>query len=48
MTLARPKPPEPLQPRSVRLTDRQWAHLRKLGSLWLRKLLDKQLSKAAR
>ena len=41
--MPRPKPPEPLKVRYVRLSDKQWMIFQHLGSAeWLRKLLDKK------
>ena len=41
--MPRPKPPEPLLGRQVRMSDRQWMILNQLGGAkWLRKLLDKR------
>jgi len=41
--MPRPKPPEPLLGRQVRMSDRQWNILNHLGGAeWLRKLLDKK------
>jgi hypothetical protein len=41
--MARPKPPEPIKPREVRLSDRQWLILKQLGgATWLRALLEKK------
>jgi hypothetical protein len=41
--MPRPKPPEPLKPRYVRLSDKQVAIFTHLGGAdWLRKLLDKK------
>jgi hypothetical protein len=41
--MPRPKPPEPLRPRVIRLSDKQWLVLKQLGSAqWLRELLDKK------
>jgi hypothetical protein len=41
--MPRPKPPEPLKPREVRMSDRQWLILKQLGGAqWLRELLDKK------
>ena len=41
--MPRPKPPEPLIGRQVRMSDRQWIILNQLGGAeWLRKLLDKK------
>jgi hypothetical protein len=41
--MPRPKPPEPLIGRQVRMSDRQWIVLNHLGGAeWLRKLLDKK------
>jgi len=41
--MPRPKPPAPLKPRYIRMTDRQWIILHQLGgSEWLRELLEKK------
>jgi hypothetical protein len=41
--MPRPKPPEPLKSRYIRLTDRQWLILNQLGGAeWLRALLEKK------
>ena len=41
--MPRPKPPEPLIGRQVRMSDRQWFILNHLGGAeWLRALLDKK------
>jgi hypothetical protein len=41
--MPRPKPPEPLKPRYVRMADRHWVILQQLGGPeWLRALLDKK------
>jgi hypothetical protein len=41
--MPRPKPPEPLKPRYIRISDRQFLVLNHLGGAqWLRKLLDKR------
>ena len=41
--MPRPKPPEPLIGRQVRMSDRHWIILNQLGGAeWLRKLLDKK------
>jgi hypothetical protein len=41
--MPRPKPPEPLKPRYVRMADRHWMILQQLGGPeWLRELLDKK------
>jgi hypothetical protein len=41
--MPRPKPPEPLIGRQIRMSDRQFAVLNRLGGAeWLRKLLDKK------
>ena len=41
--MPRPKPPEPLIGRQVRMSDRQWMILNQLGGAeWLRILLDKK------
>ena len=41
--MPRPKPPEPLMGRQVRMSDRHWIVLNHLGGAeWLRKLLDKK------
>jgi hypothetical protein len=41
--MPRPKPPEPLKPREVRMSDRQWLILKQLGGAqWLRELLNKK------
>jgi hypothetical protein len=40
--MPRPKPPEPLKGRQIRLTDRHMAIFKDLGGIdWLRKELDK-------
>ena len=41
--MPRPKPPEPLLGRQVRMSDRQWMIFNQLGGAeWLRGLLDKK------
>jgi hypothetical protein len=41
--MPRPKPPERLEPRYLRLSDRQWIIFNQLGGAeWLRDLLDKK------
>ena len=41
--MPRPKPPEPLKGRQVRLTDTHWMILQRLGGAeWLRALLEKK------
>ena len=41
--MPRPKPPEPLIGRQVRMSDRHWVILNQLGGAqWLRELLDKK------
>lgn len=41
--MPRPKPPEPLAPRYIRMTDKQWVVLNQLGGAeWLRGLLEKK------
>jgi hypothetical protein len=41
--MPRPKPPEPLLGRQVRMSDRHWLILNQLGGAeWLRTLLDKK------
>ena len=41
--MPRPKPPEPLLGRQVRMSDRHWIILNQLGGAeWLRTLLDKR------
>lgn len=41
--MPRPKPPEPLKPRYIRLSDRQWMILKQLGDVvWLRQMLEKK------
>ena len=41
--MPRPKPPEPLAPRYIRLSDKQYIVLKQLGGAqWLRGLLDKK------
>ena len=41
--MPRPKPPEPLKARYVRLSDRQWLIFNQLGGPdWLRLLLEKK------
>lgn len=41
--MPRPKPPEPLKPRFIRMSDRQNIVFKKLGGAeWLRELLDKK------
>lgn len=41
--MPRPKPPEPLRPREVRMSDRQMLVFKQLGGAqWLRELLDKK------
>ena len=40
--MPRAKPPEPLEPRYMRMSDRQWMIFKQLGGAdWLRVLLDK-------
>lgn len=40
--MARPKPPEPLINRNVRMTERQWAKWVKLGGVeWMRNMVQK-------
>ena len=41
--MPRPKPPEPLKPREIRMSDRQMTIFKQLGGTkWLRELLDKK------
>ena len=41
--MPRPKPPEPLLGRQVRMSDRQWIIFNQLGGAdWLRKLVEKK------
>ena len=41
--MPRPKPPEPLKPREIRLSDTQWLILKQLGgATWLREMLLKK------
>ncbi len=41
--MPRPKPPEPIKPRYIKMSDRQWMILNQLGGAeWLRALLDKK------
>jgi hypothetical protein len=41
--MPRPKPPEPLLGRQVRMSDRHWLILNQLGgAAWLRTLLEKK------
>jgi len=41
--MPRPKPPEPLEPRYIRMSDRQWMIFNQLGGAdWLRGLLEKK------
>jgi len=41
--MPRPKPPEPIKVRYMRMSDRQWMIFNQLGgSEWLRTLLDKK------
>jgi hypothetical protein len=41
--MPRPKPPEPLKGRQVRLTDKHWMILQQLGGVaWLREILEKK------
>ena len=41
--MPRPKPPEPLKSRYIRLSDRQWMILKQLGDVaWLRQMLEKK------
>jgi len=41
--MPRPKPPEPLLGRQVRMSDRQWVMFNQLGGAdWLRKLVEKK------
>ena len=41
--MPRPKPPEPLKFRNIRMSDRQWFVLSHFGGAeWLRQLLDKK------
>ena len=41
--MPRPKPPEPLEPRYIRMSDRQWMIFNQLGGAdWLRELLEKK------
>ena len=41
--MPRPKPPEPITFRNIRMSDRQWMIFNQLGGAeWLRNLLDKK------
>lgn len=41
--MPRPKPPEPLKPRFIRMSDRHWIILQKLGGAeWMREMLEKK------
>jgi hypothetical protein len=41
--MSRPKPPEPLRSREIRMSDRQMLVFKQLGGAkWLRELLDKK------
>jgi len=41
--MPRPKPPEPLLGRQIRMSDRQWIIFNQLGGAdWLRKLVEKK------
>lgn len=41
--MPRPKPPEPLKSRFIRLSDKQWMILQQLGGAeWLRETLEKK------
>jgi len=41
--MPRPKPPEPLIGRQIRMSDRQWIMFNELGGAdWLRKLVEKK------
>jgi len=41
--MPRPKPPEPLKHRYLRMSDRHWLILKQLGGAeWLRELLEKK------
>lgn len=41
--MPRPKPPEPLKFRNIRMSDRQWIIFNEFGGAqWLRELLDKR------
>jgi len=41
--MPRPKPPEPLEQRYIRMSDRQWMIFNQLGGAdWLRGLLEKK------
>ena len=41
--MPRPKPPEPLLGRQIRMSDRQWIMFNELGGAdWLRKLVEKK------
>ncbi len=47
--MPRPKPPEPLLGRQVRMSDRHWMILQELGGAeWLRNLLDKKAKMPAK
>ena len=47
--MPRPKPPEPLLGRQVRMSDRHWIILQELGGAeWLRKQLDKNAKMPAK
>ena len=47
--MPRPKPPEPLKVRQVRMSDRQWMMFNELGNAeWLRKQLDKNAKMPAK
>ena len=47
--MPRPKPPEPLKGRQIRLTDRHMMIFQELGGIgWLRKQLDKNANMPAK
>jgi len=47
--MPRPKPPEPLKHRYMRMTDKQWLIFKQLGGAeWLRKYVDKRASLPAK
>ena len=38
--MPRPKPPEPIKPRNLRMSDTEWAKFKEMGgAAWLRKLM---------
>lgn len=41
--MPRPKPPEPLEPKYIRMSERQWIMFNQLGGAdWLRDLVEKK------